>query len=70
MTGIVHPISATEPRKPRRGFYVLTLLFRYSLGQSPARSLKGLDALGFLTVNHPHMAKAFPLDCPVIQQPV
>ena len=44
------------------------LMFRYRLGQSPARSLQGLDALNLLRINHPHVAKALSMDCPVVQQ--
>ena len=69
MTGVILPISATEPREPRRGFYELNLLFRV-LGQSPARSLQGLDALYLGAVNHPDAVELLGLHLAILEKSV
>jgi hypothetical protein len=59
----IHRIVSVRPASLQK---LNVLMFRYRLGQSSTRSLKGLDALNLLTINHPNVAKAFPLDYPVI----
>ena len=61
MTGFVYPISTATHCIPAvliRCIQQMHLLFRF-FGQSPSRSLKGLDALYLLTIDHPHLTDAF-----------
>ena len=71
MTGVIHQPSTPYPdarfAPVRRS---TALMFRYRFGQSPARSLKGLDAIYLLTRYHPHTVELACLDCPILQQAV
>jgi hypothetical protein len=66
MTGVVSPITTKQLYPSHSRCQRKLVLFTSRLGQFSARSLKGFDAFYLLTIDHPHMTKAFPLDCPVI----